>query len=335
MKHEQPSLEHRLIARLALVGAIGAFALLLFIAIEYGLTFSVLLDPDQLPVVTHELTEHVAIPILVLIVPMTLAGRWVIRSSLRPLEVQARNIDEATENERGFRVAVESLPREVVPFADAVNALLNRIDTASREQEAFAADVAHELRTPLSVLALEIERLDHPAAARLKEDVARMRRLIEQLMILAQLDIDMPQTADERVVLADVAEDVASLMAPLAIRQNRKIAVEAEGEASVTGRREAIAAAVRNLVDNALRVTPEGGTVTIIVGPGARIAVRDEGPGLLPEKLDQLRHRHRRADHASSSGAGLGLAIVSRIAASHHASFTTLPTQRSLLLDFA
>ncbi|MBR0551845.1 sensor histidine kinase [Stakelama marina] len=329
------SLERRLISGLALVGAIGALCLLLFIGIEYGLTFSVLFDPAELPVVTHELTEHVLIPILVLILPMTLAGRWVVRSSLRPLEHQAREIDEASENERGFRVDATSLPREVVPFADAVNALLERIDLASREQEAFAADVAHELRTPLSVLALEIERLDHPASERLKEDVARMRRLIEQLMILAQLDIDTPQVADERVLLRDVAEDVASLMAPVAIRQRRKIAVESEGGDYVVGRREAIAAAVRNLVDNALRVTPEGGTVTIVIGPGRRISVRDEGPGLAPEKLDQLRHRYKRADHASNSGAGLGLAIVSRIAAAHGASFTTIPAEKSLRLQFA
>lgn len=329
------SLEKRLIGGLALVGALGALFLLLFIAIEYGLTFQVLTDPKKLPSVVHELTEHVVIPILVLILPMTFAARWVIRASLRPLEKKARQIDEASAQERGFRVDVTSLPAEVLPFAAAVNALLDRIDEATREQEAFAADVAHELRTPLSVLALEIDRLEHPAADRLREDIARMRRLIDQLMILAQLDIDLPQQADAPVALSDVAEDVASLMAPLAIRQKRNIAVETISEASVTGRREAIFAAVRNLVENGLRVTPEGGTVTILVGPGKAIAVRDEGPGLEVEALETLRRRNLRADHASSRGAGLGLAIVSRIAAAHQAQLTTQPAEKTLRLEFA
>lgn len=328
------SLEERLTYGLALVGALGATSLLLFIAIEYGLTFYTLTDPTKLPSVVHELTEHVAIPILVLILPMTFAARWVIRASLRPLEKKARQIDKATAQERGFRVDVTSLPGEVLPFADAVNALLDRIDASTREQEAFAADVAHELRTPLSVLALEIDQLDHPAAERLREDVVRMRRLIDQLMILAQLDIDLPQQTDAPVALSDVAEDVASLMAPVAIRQKRNVAVETHAPASVTGRREAIFAAVRNLVENGLRVTPEGGTVTILVGPGNAIAVRDEGPGLEAEMLETLRLRNLRADHASSRGAGLGLAIVSRIAAAHHARLVTEPAERTLRLEF-
>lgn len=322
-------------AGLALVGALGALLLLLFIAIEYGLTIHALEDPTELPTVVHELTEHVVIPILVLIVPMTFAARWVIRASLRPLEAKSREIDEASVSERGFRVDLTSLPAEVLPFADAVNALLDRIDEAASEQEAFAADVAHELRTPLSVLALEIDRLDHPAADRLRADVARMRRLIDQLMILAQLDITAPHQIEGPVALGEVAEDVASVMAPVAIREKRDIAVETLGSPIVTGRREAIFAAVRNLVENGLRVTPAGGTVTIIVGPGQAISVRDEGPGLVPEVLETLRRRNLRAENASRSGAGLGLAIVSRIAAAHHAKLTTQPAERELRLEFA
>ncbi|WP_338467856.1 ATP-binding protein [Novosphingobium sp. ZN18A2] len=331
---DRASLERRLTGGLALVGALGALLLLLFIAIEYGLTLHVLADRHELPTVVHELTEHVVIPILVLIVPMTLAARWVIRASLRPLERRAHEIDEASAQERGFRVDVTSLPSEVLPFADAVNSLLDRIDDATREQEAFAADVAHELRTPLSVLALEIDRLDHPAAERLRDDVGRMRRLIDQLMILAQLDIDVPQADDAPVDLVSVAEDVASLMAPIAIKQKRNVAVDVMENATVNGRREAIVAAVRNLVENALRVTPESGTVTIVVGPGRAISVRDEGPGLAEEALEILRKRHLRAENASSRGAGLGLAIVSRIAAAHHARLLTLPAEKTLRIAF-
>jgi two-component system OmpR family sensor kinase len=332
--NRQRSLERRLMVRLALVGATGAVFLLLFVAMEYGLTPTTFIDHDEFPLVVHELTDHVVVPFLALIIPMTLAGRWVIRSALRPLARKAKQIDEASAHQRGFRVDLARLPSEVLPFASAVNALLDRLDATARDQEAFAADVAHELRTPLTVMALEIERLDHPASARLKGDVGQMRHLIDQLMILAQLDSAPSLPSASAVALGEIAEDVASLMAPIAIREQRIIAVEVAEPARVVVQREAVAAAVRNLVENALRVTPAGGTVTIIVGPGPVIAVRDEGPGLSVDRLAQLCHRHGRADHASSNGAGLGLAIVARIVAAHDARLETIPQVRRLQIVF-
>src|SRR3546814_2679316 len=95
-------------------------------------------------------------------------------------------------------------------------------------QEAFAADVAHELRTPLAVLSLEFDRLDHDDSARLKHDVAAMRRLIDQLMLLAQIDAaSAAQFPLESVSLVEIARDVVSLLAPGTIAEGKAITLDA------------------------------------------------------------------------------------------------------------
>ena len=104
--------------------------------------------------------------------------------------------------------------------------------------------------------------------------------------------------------------------------------------AAVVGDRLGLERALGNLIENATRVTPTGGTIQVRVGPGAILAVRDEGPGLTPDRLRDLVQRHRRADHASKTGAGLGLAIVERIMAAHGGRLTTDPATRELALRF-
>lgn len=330
------SISRRLTLGLTGVGLIGTVLLFLFVAVEYGMTFSTFFDSAELPRVIHELSEHVLMPVLVLIIPMTLAGRWVIRQALAPLADAADRVDAAPGMARGFRIETGALPFEAKPFAESVNALLERLDNAAADQEAFAADIAHELRTPLTLLALEADQLDAEPAARLRQDIAQMRRLIDQLMLLAQLDADraaqVPQT---QVDLAELAADVTGRLAPLAVSQNRRIAVEKKAAPVVTGRREALAAALRNLIENALRVTPPGETVTVRVEPDPAVAVCDPGEGLSPEQLARLVRRHSRGDHAAGDGAGLGLAIVARIMAAHGGRVTAGPERGIVRLDFS
>jgi signal transduction histidine kinase len=228
------------------------------------------------------------------------------------------------------------MPEEALPFTGAVNDLLERLDEAARRQEAFAADVAHELRTPLALLSLELDRLDQVDAPRLKGDVAAMRRLIDQLMLLAQIDAAASaQIAPEQVRLVEIAREVVSLLAPAILSAGKMIALDIEDETVIVrGRKEAIATALRNLIENAVRVTPAGGMIQVFVGPGATTGVRDEGPGLDQERLRDLVRRHRRADHASKDGAGLGLAIVDQIMAAHDGLLVSDPDRRELMLRF-
>lgn len=325
----------RLTRSLTVVAVIGALLLLLFIGVEYRISFAELSDEMALQIVIHELTEHVVIPMLLLAIPMAVVARWAIRRAVEPLELAARKIDAARGEARGVRIEAESLPLETQPFARAVNALLERVDDAAALHEAFAADIAHELRTPLTLLSLELDRLDDAHAAQLRLDVAAMRRLIDQLMLLAQVDAEQAAHLPPAPVdLVEVAGDVVAQLVPAALANGKTIELRGDGNGPILGRREAVAAALRNLVENALRVTPAGVPVVVLADRPGELAVRDGGAGLSPERLDVLVQRLRRADHASTNGAGLGLAIVARIMAAHGGRLVTNPDRRELRLIF-
>lgn len=330
------SVSRRLIRGLGQVGLVGTLLLFAAVIFFYRLTFSHLDAGAALRRAILESLEHVALPVIVLMVPVTVLGLRVIRQAFVPLEDAAIRIEAVKGHERGFRIDTSQMPEEALPFTGAVNDLLERLDEAARRQEAFAADVAHELRTPLALLSLELDRLDQADAPRLKGDVAAMRRLIDQLMLLAQIDAAASaQITPEEVRLVEIAREVVSLLAPAILSEGKMIALDIEDEtATVRGRKEAIAAALRNLIENAVRVTPAGGTIQVFVGPGATMGVRDEGPGLDQERLRDLVRRHSRADHASKDGAGLGLAIVDRIMAAHDGLLVSDPDRRELMLRF-
>lgn len=332
---EPNSILGRLTRSLTIVAVVGALLLLLFIGVEYRISFAELSDEAALQIVIHELTEHVLIPMLLLAIPMAVAARWAIRRAVEPLELAARKIDGARGEARGVQIEAESLPLETQPFARAVNALLQRVDDAAALHEAFAADIAHELRTPLTLLSLELDRLDGAQAAQLRLDVAAMRRLIDQLMLLAQIDAEhAAHLPPAPVDLVEVAGDVVAQLAPAVLAGGKAIELSGEAIGAILGRREAVAAALRNLIENALRVTPQGIPVVVLADRPGELAVRDGGAGLSPERLDVLVQRLRRADHASMNGAGLGLAIVARIMAAHGGRLVTNPDKRELRLIF-
>lgn len=329
------SVGQRLIAGLLLVGAVGSVSLIYAVLSEYGIPFSSLLDPTMRDAASTELFDHVLIPLMVLIIPMGLATTWVIRTAFDPLSKAARHIETAP-TERGMQIEEADIPSEAKPFVRSINNLLRRLDTSAQQQADFASDVAHELRTPLAILSLELDRLEGSNAPQLKAQVGAMRRLVDQLLLLAQIDAEatMP-LPPEQIDLPSFVEDVVSLLAATVIAQGREIAIEAHGaDTGIEGHREAIGAALRNLIENAVRATPAGGIVTVIAGPGPVIRVRDQGTGLSEEKLLRLVRRHERADHASPHGAGLGLSIAHRIMVAHHGRIRTQEGERELILDF-
>ena len=328
------SLGGRLALGLGFVAFVGAVLLTGLVIVDYVYGADEPINTSQL---LRELEDHVVAPLILLLGLVGIGGFFVIRAALGPLLRAAAEVDVAAQTApRGVRINHSRFPTEAQPFAAAINRLLERLDATADAQEAFATDVAHELKTPLTILSLELERLPPDIAQRLRDDVAGLSRLVDQLLLLARLEA---QSAAETVVeltdLNAVAADVVASMAPIALKAARNIAFDDCNGAIFAGRREAVTAALRNLVDNALRVTPEGGTVTVISGPGAKLIVRDEGPGLAEERLLQLSRRGARADHASVAGAGLGLAIVAKIMAAHGGAIRTNANRRELVLDFA
>jgi two-component system OmpR family sensor kinase/two-component system sensor histidine kinase QseC len=272
---------------------------------------------------------RVLIPLLLLLPVMIGAVIWIVGRGLVPLrevilEVQQRDAGSLTPL-RG-----ENLPQEIEPLVSEVNRLLSRLQTAFAAQRAFIADAAHELRSPLTVLRLQAQLLDRAPdeAARLEAReqlgaaIERATRLVEQLLTLARSD---PQAAGIEftvVELAAVAADAITDCHAMALLRDTEIGLEAQGDVRVAGDREALRALMRNLVDNAVRYTPPGGTVTVrtgVAGDRALLEVSDNGPGIGSEDRHRVFDRFYRRAGAPETGTGLGLAIVEAVAERHEA----------------
>jgi signal transduction histidine kinase len=196
-------------------------------------------------------------------------------------------------------------------------------------QRAFVADAAHELRSPLTALKLQLELLRREgdaegreaARAALAEGIARASRLVEQLLALARAEPDAAAPA-ERLDLVAIAREAVAETLPLA--QSRAIEFEliASAPAFVSGDALALGLLVRNLADNAARYSPPGSRAEVRVGgDGAEVLLQvdDSGPGIAEDERDRVFDRfYRRADHGES-GSGLGLAIVKSVALAHGA----------------
>ena len=278
---------------------------------------------------------------LLLAAPLLAAALWwLISLSLRPLARVARQVAQQDAGTLQPLPAVD-LPDEVAPLVAALNALLVRLGQAWAGQRAFVADVAHELRSPLTALKLQaqvLQRLDRAgadAATRraaldaLVAGVDRAGRLVEQLLTLARHEpgaaphqpAATPQAVDLPALLRQVLADSA---APLAAARGSQIKLEADEAIHVPGDAAALAVLVRNLVDNALRYSPPGGQVLLRLAgtpAGPLLTVDDSGPGIPPAERERVFERFvRGAASAEASGSGLGLAIVLSIARRHGAS---------------
>jgi signal transduction histidine kinase len=201
----------------------------------------------------------------------------------------------------------------------AVNAALDRVEEAFRQQRRFTADAAHEMRTPIAVLRAHLDTLEDAHASELAQDLQALDRVVAQLLKLAQAD-SLSVEPRGRADLHRVAVNVAALMGPGAIRAGRDIAVSGDEACVVAGDGDALEVAVRNLVENALNHTPEGSEVEIRVDAAARaLAVLDRGPGVPEADRERVFQRFWRGERRSAPGAGLGLSIVARIALAHGA----------------
>ncbi|MGE5516928.1 MAG: sensor histidine kinase [Bacteroidota bacterium] len=241
-----------------------------------------------------------------------------IRGTLRPLRRLSRMAESIGPAATNVRLPRDDVPREVMPLVLGINNALDRLEDGFRLQREFTADAAHELRTPLAVLMAHIDTLrDREIAAALRQDLDGMTRLVEQLLRIARVEALVVRPSD-RASLADLARDVAVWLAPVAIRHDRTIEVEApDQEVAVHGQEDALFHAIRNLADNALRYTPAGTTVTLtVLADPPTILVRDHGPGVPPEQRPMLFQRFWRGER-QTAGTGLGLAIVQRTMQAH------------------
>jgi signal transduction histidine kinase len=260
----------------------------------------------------------ITLPILLLLLT---ADIIIFRRAVRPLIQASRDAQNIGPMRTDIRIATEDIPMEIRPLVEAVNQAFDRLERGFRVQREFTADAAHELRTPLAILRARLETIsDTKLKHELRDDIDSMSRIINQLLEVAELDA-VVITQSEQTDLTSVGSEVVQAMAPLALRQNRSVALMAAPEPVwVRGNAEMIRRAIRNLVENALRHTPAGTTVEVSVGKDGSVFVSDEGPGVPAAERELIFQRFWRKDRRRSGGAGLGLAIVRRIVEAHNGS---------------
>ena len=261
-------------------------------------------------------------PFLILVPILLLIVADLVRKMFRPIASLSAEIDQRAEQEL-HPIEESHLPDEVRPFVVAINRLLARVDQSMESQRRFVADAAHELRSPLTALSLQAERLaqaDMSDLARerlmtLRRGIERGRNLLDQLLTLAkaQTALDRPKSS---VSMQHVYRRVLEDLMPLAEAKHIDIGVEGEQDAQIWVNELDVIAIVKNLIDNAIRYTPDGGRVDLSVTTEegrAILRIQDSGPGIQVAERERVFDPFYRTLGSDQVGSGLGLSIVKAV----------------------
>jgi two-component system OmpR family sensor kinase len=254
------------------------------------------------------------------LIPVSAVILWLaIRVALRRLEAVAKAAAAQDENSIG-ELPTQDVPSEISPLVTAVNRLLTRLRDAFASQRRFVQDAAHELRTPITAMTLQLENLKAcPLDAETSAQVAqfeaglkRTKRLIEQLLRLARQEARQADAASN-VDLAQFLGELIADLVPCADHRDIDLGLSVEIEATVRANPHELRSLLHNLLDNALRYTPEHGVVDVRIHPdGGKVVVEivDSGPGIPPDLLPRVFDRFFRIEGSDTEGSGLGLAIA-------------------------
>ncbi|MBS0220919.1 MAG: histidine kinase [Proteobacteria bacterium] len=260
------------------------------------------------------------LPIAALIPCLMILVAVVIAHSFRPVAKLATQLNVRTSDHLA-KLPLDGIPQEMRPFVWSINGLLDRIGMMFEQQRRFVADAAHELRTPITALSLHAQNLDLSVTpkglerlAMLKTSIRRAGHLLEQLLVLARQESDsIPRAL--RTELDSVLKEVVADLLPQAQAKSIDLGCERIEKIEILADPTALNALFRNVVDNALRYTPEGGRVDINLsreGNHAIFRVEDTGPGISNGELARIFEPFYRGTHAKEEGSGLGLSIVRR-----------------------
>lgn len=260
-------------------------------------------------------------------------GGWVLaRRALGPLAEMAERARRITAEQLHERLPAGATSLELDHLRDAFNDTLSRLESSFEQLRRFTADASHELRTPLTALrsvgevglrgARSVEEYREVVGSML-EEVDRLSRLADELLTLARAESGQAELHREPVDLGALAREVADDLSVLAEERRQSLEVDAAAGVVVHADRLWLRQALRNLVDNAIKYTPEGGCIEVglrVEGASISLAVHDNGPGIAPEHHERVFERFYRVDRGRSralGGTGLGLALAKWAAEAH------------------
>jgi heavy metal sensor kinase len=306
--------------------------------IEVGATLT---SNEQL---LHQLLVTLLLGLPVVLAVVIFGGYILTKRALQPVQTMMRAAQDITLSHLSRRLPTLNSDDEISHLAAVLNQMIARLDESFQNTARFTADASHELRTPLTIIRGELEaillgrKLEpelRDAVASLLEEAERLVRIVEGLFALSRLDTGEAQTERVRFDLAKLAETTAEQMCLLAEVKHIDLVYETSACVEIEGDRSRLKQVVVNLLDNAIKYTPEKGRVSLAVrsqNGSALLEVSDTGPGVADTALPHLFERFYRADDVRSreiGGAGLGLSIVQSICAAHGGTVTAANTPPS------
>jgi two-component system, OmpR family, sensor kinase len=279
------------------------------------------------------LAARALLPMAIVAPLLMLVLWWLINRSLAPLErtrqqVAARAADDLTA------LPEAGLPEEVQPLVQEINLLFGRLHDSFDAQRAFVANAAHELRSPLTALKLQAQSLartndpqaQQQAVTRLNQGVDRAIALMQQLLVLARQESAHPSTGTwRRIDLKALSEPIVRELQPLAQARSITLTLQGDTPGWVEGDADGLSILLRNLLENAIKYTPDKGRValTVHLREGRPVwTVEDSGPGIPDAQRERMFERFVRGEHQAATGSGLGLSIARAIALRHGARLT-------------
>jgi len=294
-----------------------------FVRTRAGKRIAVAQETDARDKIARDSALRSMTPVLFLLPLLLLLVAYIVRTMLWPIHALSEELHRRTDQDL-TPIAAPQAPAEMQPFITAINALFDRVKRAMDAQRAFVANAAHELRSPMTALSLQAERMkdtqmSDTARSRLQElqqGIERGRNLLNQLLALARVQSTEPGPPTS-IAVAQFYREVLEDLMPLAHQKRIDIGLENVGDISIRTLRPDLAGVVRNLVDNAIRYTPEGGRVDLAAvdtGDAVALTIKDTGPGIPEHERDRVFDPFYRVLGSGEIGSGLGLSIVKTIA---------------------
>jgi two-component system OmpR family sensor kinase len=285
--------------------------------------------------IAFETALHTLMPLLVLIPLLLLLLGYILGKILGPISILAHEVDRQTEHDLQL-IPTTQLPSEIVPFVEAINRLLSKNSQIIASQKRFIADAAHELRSPITALSLQAQRLQQTELTddarqklnALQAGIGRSIHLLEQLLSMARQQdnsVQQPQTISLKMVFVEVIEDLY----PLAEAKEIDLGFSQDNDAELNANPVRLKTLIHNLIDNAIRYTPNGGKIDLSITKTDQyieMTIKDTGPGIATDEAQKVFEPFYRVLGSNEYGSGLGLAIVASIVQQMDAKISLAPT---------